>query len=617
MIKPFGIISPKTGLAENVPNILLSEAFMAEDSDNVFEWNGVYKKMPGRIPLLYDSDGDEVVTPKLQYAITGLDQGTKTFTISGNHATAIDAEISAGDNVRINGSTGNDDLYTFVSATDNGANTDIVVSEAISDVTVDGSIFIGYTPIICVHWHYTTTGTELLFLGTAYHVWRWVEGSKQLVLEFTSGDGTSVEQMVIVSHLDWVYMTNNVDKVQEFDAENYGSKDFAVADDAANGLDIDGGTTYITKAKWLFSFETYLFVGNITLSTSAVRKDYIYWSSRGTVGASIDFNGSGTGDAGSKQFANEDSEITGFGRKGDDLIVAKLRRMHRGYLITSDEVFQWSEEKAKIGCLSGFTLVNDKAGRLYWLADDYTIREIDTPTPISNLAEETVRTLNAEQAQNAQAAFIDFYGQVWFAITTQDSETNDMVVAYDPDNGKIYTYNFAIRCFGKYSRQVVMTYDTLPYATYSEWGAAWLVYDTRLNRVGWPIEVACDYDGKAQECLVGINDDSDTHTGTIILSTTLTEQKTLHLYKRVSAGVDLYFNRKDAGSATLYVRTDQESGWTSLGTASFVDSTEPKVVRVHIPFHLRGRDFNFKIESSDEMEFLGMIFREVDVESDR
>jgi hypothetical protein len=603
------------GLAENVPNILLREAFLAEDSDNIFEWDGLYKKMPGRIPMLYDSSGDEIVTPKLHYTVTAVDQGTKTFTITGNNKAAIDAEISADDTFRINGSTGNDQLFTFVSATDSGGDTLVVVSEAISDATGDGYMFVGYTPIIATHQHYTTSDTELLFVGTAYHVFRWVQASKLLVLEFTSGTPSSVLQMQFTSHLNWVYMTNNVDKIQEFDAEDFGSKDFAVAN-TASGLKING--TYIVKAKWIFSYETYLFVGNVTISNGDVEKDTIYWASRGTVGASVNFDVTDTAaDAGTKAFANEDSECMGFGRKGDDLIVAKASRMHRGYLVTSDDVFRWSEEKPTIGCMSGFTIVNDKAGRLYWLANDYTIRELDTPFPISALADVTVRKLNAEKSEYAQAAFIDFYGQVWFSLTTQDSETNNVVVAYDPDNNQIYTYNFAIRCFGKFSRQEVMTYDTLPYATYTEWGAAWLVYDTRLNRVGWPIEVGCDYDGKAQEMIIGVNDDSATHTGTIILSTTCTQEKTPFLYKRISAGADLYFNTKDTGSATLYKKEEQENSWTSLGTASFVDADEPEIVRIHIPFHARARDFNFKIESSDEMEFLGMILREVDVESDR
>ena len=71
------------------------------------------------------------------YTITGINQGTKTFTIAGDYASEFTDTYDA---FRVSGSTGNDGRYTIVSGTFDTDHTDIVVSEAIPDATVDGTI---------------------------------------------------------------------------------------------------------------------------------------------------------------------------------------------------------------------------------------------------------------------------------------------------------------------------------------------------------------------------------------------------------------------------------------------------------------------------------------------
>jgi hypothetical protein len=78
-----------------------------------------------------------VHTDVLIGAITAVNQGTKTFTISGNHVSLL----PDGATFTVDNSTGNDGSYTIVSATLNGTDTDIVVVEVIPDATVDGDIY--------------------------------------------------------------------------------------------------------------------------------------------------------------------------------------------------------------------------------------------------------------------------------------------------------------------------------------------------------------------------------------------------------------------------------------------------------------------------------------------
>jgi len=74
---------------------------------------------------------------RTSYAITGVNTGTKTFTIAGNHT----SELAAGTRLAVDGSTGNDGMFTVVSSTYDTDHTDIVVSETISDATVDGTLY--------------------------------------------------------------------------------------------------------------------------------------------------------------------------------------------------------------------------------------------------------------------------------------------------------------------------------------------------------------------------------------------------------------------------------------------------------------------------------------------
>ncbi len=71
--------------------------------------------------------------------ITVVNQGTKTFTVTGD----ITSHLQQGSIVNITGSTGNDGLYSVVSAVLNVGDTDIVVEEAIPDATADGSVEYG------------------------------------------------------------------------------------------------------------------------------------------------------------------------------------------------------------------------------------------------------------------------------------------------------------------------------------------------------------------------------------------------------------------------------------------------------------------------------------------
>ena len=68
--------------------------------------------------------------------VQGVNTSTEVFTITGD----LTADIEAGDKIVISGSTGNDGVYTVTAVAANGGNTDITVSEDVTNATADGTL---------------------------------------------------------------------------------------------------------------------------------------------------------------------------------------------------------------------------------------------------------------------------------------------------------------------------------------------------------------------------------------------------------------------------------------------------------------------------------------------
>jgi hypothetical protein len=251
------------------------------------------------------------------------------------------------------------------------------------------------------------------------------------------------------------------------------------------------------------------------------------------------------------------------------------------------------------------------------MASDLTIREIQTPEPISTNVDVTIKNLNTSVSEFMQATYIDEYDSIWFAFALGSATENDTVVQYHSDSGRADIHKFPIRAFGDYTQQETFTYDTLPFATYEEWGADWLVYDTSRNVAGFPLDLASDYEGCTFALHRATNDNGQEFTGTLIMATTMTNPTSLNLFKRVNNGADVILNRKSDGSADLSVKRDTEKSWQALGNASFIDADGAETIIVHLPFDTRAKHFLWRLQTIADMEFIGLIFREFDIDDGR
>ena len=599
--------------------MLLSEAFLARGSENIHHRYGRYDRLRGRLPQLYDSEQVKIKAPADVYVISAIDHANKKLTVTGDVLSGNTA-LADGDTIRINGGTTVANNITFTvngTPTYSSPSSTVYVAETISaEGATPGNLFVGATPVIKYHRHIRQgTGTEHLLLGTKYHILLWLQSAKSLTVKWTTLDPDNVFRWEIKDHLRNVVATNNSDFVLWWNVDGSVSNVFAALDNA-DGIDYEGTANRLTKCKHITSYERYLILG-YTTEAGTVFPQRERWASLATGGSTIDFDENGSGDAGSKDFTTTPGFLMGFARHGDDLVIAKQDSMYRAWVVTADTVFEWEEYTLKVGCLSADSMVNDKAGRLYFLATDLTIREIQTPGPISTAVDITVKGLNTAQAEYIQGTYIDEYEEIWWSITSGGSDTNDTIVALHPDSRRSFIYKIPVRAFGDFTQQTAYTYDTLPYNIYANWGAAWLVYDTQRNIVGFPLDLASDYLGNTFDLHRADKDDGNDFKGKLILSTTLSVPKSLNIFKRNNNGLDLILNRKSSGSVTLSVKRDTEKNWQLLGTASLIDVGLHETIMPHIPFDIRAKSFEFKIESSDAMELLGLIFREFEYDDSR
>jgi len=107
-----------------------SEGIDPKDTEVLF-------KITGPLGVIYENT--DVGDPDILegQAIDGVNQGTKTFTINNADFTSV---FRDGEEFTILNSTGNDGVYTIVSTTLNGSDTDIVVVETIPSAVADGQL---------------------------------------------------------------------------------------------------------------------------------------------------------------------------------------------------------------------------------------------------------------------------------------------------------------------------------------------------------------------------------------------------------------------------------------------------------------------------------------------
>jgi hypothetical protein len=472
----------------------------------------------------------------------------------------------------------------------------------------------GY-PIIHYHlFRRNTSGLEYVLAFTKAHIYMWKQDTGAFQTKFTCGDtltpaiATDCERWESITFNDEVWATNNVDKVVKWNGGNSIDNTFEVVGDATYGILVHSSpaNAYLEKAKHITAYENYIILGSVTVK-STTYPDQLNWCAYGD-GDHWDADDTDY-DAGSKSFYGDMGFFMGFGFYQGDLILAFQYSMYRMWLVITSEVFNTDELYHDVGSLSADAMVNDRKGRFYWLASDYTYRELTNPDPISMAVDKSLRDLNPQLVEYAQATFIEEYGTIYLAVPLGPSSTgNNWILDYDPRplGGRWGKHEIPVRAFGRYRQQDFYAWNSTPPGDSDTWtGGRDIPWITTVDFPDWPIDLVSDYSGYSWEAHSASSDAGSELTGEFVLATDLAKKPALGTYKRVWA-IRLFFKKLSGGTISVYSKNEHAAGWTTLGSVSL--SGDDDIVEPEIYCDLRAKHLQIKIAGTGLWQLLGMIF---------
>lgn len=602
-----GIFAPSFGLKEDMPTISLADAY-TEDQENIVLRRGEIQRARMRLPELLE----QVFTSGTITATNGsktitASTGAGAFSTSATHKPSwVGRKIYITDDGVVN-------EYTIASVADLGATLQLT-----ANYTNTGGASLSYyigtagthvqAPDGYAILHYHTLeqmvgGVEIkrLIGFTKAHAYLWDTTWTAWILKHTCA--SDCELWCTATYNNQCLATNNVDKILAWGTVTASA--FAPLSNAS-GLDI-GGATYITKAKYLVAFEGYVIVAHVTVGGTLYPYDF-YWPTKDD---ETDWDQTGDGDAGYKSL-QEAGPITGACVWERELIIGSKKRLYHYWIVQAEDVFN-GDVLIDVGLLAIHSFVTDGEHRLYWLANDYTIRRLPDGAIVSKGIDPSLKDIKASYEHLVKATYIDEYGIVAFALPLGiDATGNNKIVWYDPNDNSCGKWDIAAAAFGEYTRQSVYTIDTIPFPSIDTIG--WPTIDTVENVAGFPLDLCSDYSGYTHAMHAAETDDGEAYTGHFVLSTDLLEKVSgrrlgvsLGQYKRIEQ-IQAYFRRETAGSATITVKRDNEKVFQSLGSVVLSDETEPDIVVADVPCDVRGRHFLIKVSATNAMRFIGLIF---------
>jgi len=480
-----------------------------------------------------------------------------------------------------------------------GANEGAFVDDDSAKVqTTDGN------PIIRIWRHVSAAGIEYEFVFTKAHIYKWDETNKQYDTFWTCSadcelwDSVSIDGKIIA--------TNGVDYVLVWDETTPGTIFEPLG--SASGLDLDGGTSYLQKARYCATCEGYLILG-ATTENGELHARRERWSSYNDVS---DFNVNGNGDTYFKDFLEGSDVVKGFGNYSyggtNYLVVFKAESTYIQWLVESLDIWSIDRLAGNVGLLATHSVCNDKEGNLFYFASDYTVRKFRGGI-ISMPKDITIRGINITYQDYIESAFIDSYNQIWWSIPSSLSSTgNDKIVALNLDYEIWHEYPFAIRAFGDWTQQESYTIDGLDALsdTIDGLDAALPSIDYVTAIVGFPLDIASDHSGYVYVLHSSETEKGSDVTRNFVISTDMENKLALGYFKRISKMYLYVVGRSSEGTLSMFTKRDNEPSWLSLGDISLV--SDNKYALVEITPDIRARHFLIKGSATILFDFIGVIF---------
>jgi hypothetical protein len=389
-----------------------------------------------------------------------------------------------------------------------------------------------------------------------------------------------------------VVATNNVDIPLWWDGDT--ENVFVGLGDTTQGCEVSSGV-YIVRAKAVKVYENYVNLGNVSLSDGSVYPSHRFFSDLQNPLAWM------TGDAGYAQIVG-DGDIQAFGTKHGVLYTFKSKSIIKEWFTGTEDIWNNEIYLERIGCIAPDSIVNDAKGNLYFFATDFTFKEIELNT-ISQARTKTVKAINpsSDYIQNIRSLYIVEYDEIRWAIPYSGSTINNKVLCYR--DGVWTDIDMSVYAFGSYNRKSTWTWDTLPFDSWDSWG--WKSWDNTEGSEGYPTDICSDVDGNTYALHLSTKDDEEDFTSYFVLSTDLTDNQALGLYKRI-LHIRPYFRNQGSGNMQIYIKRDNEPNWQLAGSVSMSDTND--IIVAHLATSFRARHFLVKFASTSPYSFIGVQF---------
>ena len=466
-------------------------------------------------------------------------------------------------------------------------------------------------PVLTYYYYEKVDGTSYLLAFTSESVYMWNTSTLAWNAVY---DNSTCTTWSVVTFDNILYATNNVDKVLAWE----GTGAFSIADQAG-GLDIGGGE-FITKAKWLATFEGYLLAGNV-LAGGANRAQWVYWSDTANGGTIADNDAAGeewtlgTGNAGVMILPGP-KPLLGVGQIENFLLIFSENAIDQLWAVDSTLIFNHRRLRNRLGTKSPQSILNGENGELYFLDTQRNIRIIPSPMSqfsiVSDGIDKTLKLIPDKQLSDVKSFYVSDLQQKWWSIPYgRDATTNNKILAVDRYNAWS-RLDMPVSAFGHWAEQISPQYvwtdanSLLP--TWEEIGWAW---ESVISVGGSALDICGDYSGYTYNSHNSLQDNGSDFTGYAIIATDFSHAKGtpyLDVFKRLTA-ITVFFRNEGSGTATIELKRDMETTWQSVGTSSLSGSTDILWDRMDVDY--RARHFQLKISGSNPFRFVGVIFHYV------
>jgi len=259
----------------------------------------------------------------------------------------------------------------------------------------------------------------------------------------TTGDRVFIKDVVGMVELNLLQYVVTVLTADTFELDGIDSQGFTTYTSGGTVEEFQGieyaTDEFITKAKYVTTFENYLIFG-YTFENGVSYPQRIRWN---CIGNEADFESSGSG----AQESEGSDFIVGFKIYAGQLIIFKEKSRIVQKLVSTSEVWTWVKLPGNIGCMSNHSIVEDADGRVYWLANDVTIREMEDGE-ISQPIDPIMKLIEPSSAYLVNAIYLAETGEIWWSIP-YDNALNNKVI-YVKNLNEWGELDLAIPAFGSY-----------------------------------------------------------------------------------------------------------------------------------------------------------------------